>query len=188
MKTFIEICKEAVNQPQASFYFFMVILLVSILIIWRKIRNYNKPLKLFSNISGNVGVTKKALDDLVQSVCYKNGALNRPKVEFKIKRGRLSLTVSLKVESGQKLTETTNTIQNALIKVLREHLGVEKLGNINVKIVGFKGLIYKPTNKFLPEIETKDDDTNIMLDNEEFEDSKEEAQSTSENSSEEKNG
>ena len=71
------------------------------------------------------------------------------------------MSVSLKLESGQKLTDATAEIQSALTSAFREHLGVEKLGRIDVRVLGFKGLIYKPTTKFLPpapEIDDEEDD------------------------------
>ena len=70
------------------------------------------------------------------------------------------MTVSLKVESGQKLTDAAGEIQQALTTAFREHMGVEKLGKIDVKIIGFRGLVYKPTEKFLPPI--KDDNETIL--------------------------
>ena len=132
-----------------------------LLIILRKIKNYRKPIKLFDNRVGVVEVSRKALDELVQSVCYSLGALNRPDVDIYTRRGRLCMSVSLKLESGQKLTDATAEIQSALTSAFREHLGVEKLGRIDVRVLGFKGLIYKPTTKFLPpapEIDDEEDD------------------------------
>ena len=70
------------------------------------------------------------------------------------------MTVSLKLESGQKLTDATGEIQTALTSAFREHMGVEKLGKIDVRILGFKGLVYKPTNKFLPPV--KDDEDELL--------------------------
>ena len=69
------------------------------------------------------------------------------------------MNVALKLESGQKLTDATSEIQSALTSAFREHLGVEKLGRIDVRVTGFKGLIYKPATKFLPPApDIKDDD------------------------------
>ena len=114
-------------------------------------------------------VSRKALDELVQSVCYSLGALNRPSVKIFLKRGKLCMTVALKLESGQTLTSATGEIQQALTTAFREHLGVEKLGKIDVRVIGFKGLIYKPANKFLPPVkdETPDavfDESNPVID------------------------
>lgn len=60
-------------------------------------------------------------------------------------------------------TDATAQIQTALTSAFREHLGVEKLGRIDVRVTGFKGLIYKPTSKFLPPANVDDDSADVLL-------------------------
>jgi len=156
----VELAKQAWKQPNAPEMLGAAFAAFLLLVIIRKIRHARKPIRLFDNRVGVVEVSRRALDELVQSVCYSLGALNRPDVEIFTRRGRLCMSVALKLESGQKLTDATSEIQTALTTAFREHLGVEKLGRIDVKVTGFKGLIYKPTTKFLPPApEMKDDDT-----------------------------
>ena len=160
----IDFFKTAWQQPHAPEMLGSALALFILLLIIRKIKNYRKPIKLFDNRVGVVEVSRKALDELVQSVCYSLGALNRPDVDIYTRRGRLCMSVSLKLESGQKLTDATAEIQTALTSAFREHLGVEKLGRIDVRVLGFKGLIYKPSSKFLPPAEhIDDDDTDVIL-------------------------
>lgn len=134
-----------------------------LLVALRKIKGAYRPIKLFDNRAGVVEVSRKALDELVQSVCYSLGALNRPDVKIYTRRGRLCMNVSLKLESGQSLTDATSEIQTALTSAFREHLGVEKLGRIDVRVTGFKGLIYKPAAKFLPPANLDDDSDDMLL-------------------------
>ena len=133
--------------------------LIVLLFIIRAIRKRFEPVKLFNNSAGVVTVTRKALDELVQSVCYSMGALNRPSIKVKTRRGRLSLLITLKMEMGQKLSEVSASIQEELTNALREHLGVEKLGRIDVRIKGFRGVLKKPAVNFKPieEIENTPD-------------------------------
>lgn len=161
--TIVEFFKAAWAQPYAKEMLAAALVAFVLLILIRKIKNHFRPIKLFDNRAGVVEVSRKALDELVQSVCYSLGALNRPDVKIYTRRGRLCMSVSLKLESGQKLTDASAEIQTALTSAFREHLGVEKLGNIDVHIVGFKGLIYKPTTKFLPKPPIDEDDDDILL-------------------------
>ena len=157
----IKLVKTAWEQPYAPEMLGGALAAFVLLVLYRKIKNFRKPIRLFDNRAGVVEVSRKALDELVQSVCYSLGALNRPDVDIYTRRGRLCMSVSLKLESGQKLTDATAEIQSALTSAFREHLGVEKLGRIDVRVLGFKGLIYKPTTKFLPpapEIDDEEDD------------------------------
>ena len=156
--------KTAWEQPNAPEFLGIALAAFILLIILRKVKNYRKPIKLFDNRVGVVEVSRKARDELVQSVCYSLGALNRPDVDIYTRRGRLCMSVSLKLESGQKLTDATAEIQSALTSAFREHLGVEKLGRIDVRVLGFKGLIYKPATKFLPPApEIDDEDTDVLF-------------------------
>lgn len=145
-------------QPRAPEMLLAAAVAFVLLLVIRKIKKIRRPIKLFDNRAGVVEVSRKALDELVQSVCYSLGALNRPSVNIFTKGGRLCMKVSLKLESGQRLTDATADIQSALTTAFREHLGVEKLGNINVQVTGFKGLILKPQTKFLPPVKESDDD------------------------------
>ncbi len=161
-----ELLKTAWAQPNAPEMLGGALLAFLILVAIRKFRKFRKPIKLFDNRAGVVEVSHKALDELVQSVCYSLGALNRPDVKIYTHRGRLCMNVSLKLESGQKLTDATSEVQSALTSAFREHLGVEKLGRIDVRVTGFKGLIYKPTTKFLPPApDYRDDDVILSDDN-----------------------
>ncbi len=144
---------EAWNQPNAPQLLGIALGTFLLLILIWKIKARRRDIKLFNNNAGTVRVSQRALDELVQSVCYSLGALNRPDVKIYTKRGKLCMKVALRLESGQALTTATDKIQTALTYAFREHLGVEKLGNIDVKIIGFKGLIYKPIKKALPPAE-----------------------------------
>ncbi len=159
----INLLKTAWQQPHAPEMLGAAGCAFLLLILYRKIKNFRKPIKLFDNRAGVVEVSRKALDELVQSVCYSLGALNRPDVKISTVRGRLCMSVSLKLESGQKLTDATSEVQTALTSAFREHLGVEKLGRIDVKVTGFKGLIYKPTTKFLPPAPEISNDDDVIL-------------------------
>lgn len=138
------------NRPHSAEIMGAIAALIVLLAAVRAIKRRYAPVRLFNNSAGVVTVTPKALDELVQSVCYSMGALNRPDVKISAKRGRLSLLVSLKLEMGQKLSDVSASLQDELSNALREHLGVEKLGSIDVRIKGFKGVLRKPAPVFRP--------------------------------------
>ena len=110
----VEFCKLVWRQPHAPELLGGALAALVLLVAVRKIKKAFKPIKLFDNRAGIVEVSRKALDELVQSVCYSLGALNRPDVKIYTRRGRLCMNVSLKLESGQSLTDATSEIQTAL--------------------------------------------------------------------------
>ena len=159
----VEFIKIVWAQPNAPEMLGAALAALVLLVIIRKAKAAYRPIKLFDNRAGVVEVSRKALDELVQSVCYSLDALNRPDVKIYTRRGRLCMNVALKLESGQSLTDATAQIQTALTSAFREHLGVEKLGRIDVRVTGFKGLIYKPASKFLPPANVDDDSADVLL-------------------------
>lgn len=159
----VEFIKIVWAQPNAPEMLGAALAALVLLVIIRKAKAAYRPIKLFDNRAGVVEVSRKALDELVQSVCYSLGALNRPDVKIYTRRRRLCMNVALKLESGQSLTDATAQIQTALTSAFREHLGVEKLGRIDVRVTGFKGLIYKPASKFLPPANVDDDSADVLL-------------------------
>jgi len=158
-KSFIEI---SLAQPYTKHFLIGLVSLILLLIIWRKITKHFRPIKLFNNSLGVVEVSRKALDELVQNVCYKLGALSKPKVKIFVKRGRLSVKVSLKIEGNQMLAEVSSQIQEDLVRKFRDHLGVEKLGSIDVSITGFRGLRERPLPKFEPMLTIHEEDKKVF--------------------------
>lgn len=158
----VQLFKTAWAQPYSKEMLFAALVLFAILLLVRKMRKRFRSIRLFDNRAGVVEVSRGALDDLVQSVCYSMGAVNRPEVEIYTHFGRLCMKVSLKLESNQKLMEASAYIQSALSTAFREYLGVERLGRIDVKVVGFKGLIFKPEHKLLPQNAALDKEDPIL--------------------------
>ncbi len=143
----VEFCKfvKILFSQEHSWEIFGVIVAALFLIFFaRKIWKKFRPVRLFNNSAGVVEVSRKALNELAESVCYGMGAMNKPDVEIYTRRRRLCIRVALALEAGQSLAEISYKLQNALTIAFREHLGVEKLGNIDVKILAFKGLVHKP--------------------------------------------
>lgn len=140
----INFTREAWQRPYTKELLLGILILLILLIVIRTTRKHFAPIRLFNNSAGVVTVTRKALNELVQSVCYSMGALNRPSVKVYAKRGRLCLIISLRLEMGQNLSTISMEIQEEMIKALREHLGVEKLGSVDVRVKGFNGILHKP--------------------------------------------
>ena len=153
----LQTAKDLWDKPYVKEFLLAVVAILILLVIILKIRKRFAPIKLFNNSAGIVSVTPSALNELVQSVCYSIGTTNRPSVKIYERRGRLCMQVAIKLEMGQKLADVSAILQDELTNACREHLGVEKLGRIDVKIKGFKGVLKKSPR----EDEHKDEETAI---------------------------
>lgn len=140
----IKFFKILLSQPHAFEIFAGIVVIILLLWLARRLYLRFAPVRLFKSGIGKVEVTRAAMNSLAESVCYGIGAMNKPDVKIYSRRGRLCVDVSLVLEAGQSLAEISYKLQNSLTIAFREHLGVEKLGGVNVKILEFRGLIHKP--------------------------------------------
>jgi len=129
--------------PEAPLYYPILGGLLAALCIFLffkvKLRHRHTPVKVYNNTSGYVLVSRQALLELVRTATMEVGVASKPKVQFYHKHGRLSLEVHIKLNQGQRAVDVCSAIQNHLSRALRDSLGVDRLGSINVTIDGYKG-------------------------------------------------
>ncbi len=126
---------EVVNQS----WFYPLLIAVGILLAVFFIARLRKPksLRVYRDESGNASVTRKALNDLVHLACAKIDTASKPKIEIKPNRGRLDMTIKIKLYEGQRLNELRDKLRRSVIKTFEENHGI-RLGDINVMVIGFK--------------------------------------------------
>lgn len=66
------------------------------------------------------------------------------------KRGKLHVDVKIRLLPTRRLTEVSEILQNHLIETLEEGLGIRRLGNINVVVVGVRAKSSKDIRASLP--------------------------------------
>jgi hypothetical protein len=115
---------------------FLLLLVLLACAVWRRRR---RVLQIFSNEAGRVYVAPGALADLVENVALHCGALSRPKVLFRMRRGQIHIDVRLKIGAGQRLPQFSNSLQAQIVSALRESFALENLGGVHIIVTGFKG-------------------------------------------------
>ncbi len=129
-------------------YIIATIVILLVLLILIRLKRHFSPIKLFDNNNGIVSIKKKALYELVESVCYDMGSLSKPKIKIQAKKRRLFLDISLKIESQQRLVDFTSKLQEEIQFAFVQQLGIEKVGKVNVNICDFRGLNKKPLSYY----------------------------------------
>jgi hypothetical protein len=115
----------------------IAVVVIFLLAIWRWIANRNKSLAVGSTELGGINVSHAAFQELVRSICVQAGISERVKVNFTVKRKKLHLTIRVKAPQAHTVHTLASRLQTDLAQALTEHLGIEKLGSIDVLIVGF---------------------------------------------------
>ena len=114
----------------------VVAFILLLLILLRK----RQPAKIiaYHSENGRVMVSRSAIQELVQNACKEVEQIHRPNVRIRTRRGTCHLKVGIKLESGGKLRELEEKLQQHLRQSLTDTLGIEKLGAIDVTATGFK--------------------------------------------------
>ena len=87
---------------------------------------------------GTVQVSCLAISDLVQSICKKESHLSQLKTKIISKRKTLNIQIRLRIESGSHLKSIEETLQSEIREALRDSLGIENIGFIDIIATGIK--------------------------------------------------
>ncbi len=143
MNTFIDKLRQFYQldvQPVLHNEIVMISLAILLLItLWAllKLRSRMRAMRIFKTQSGRVMVSRGALRDLVHSASRQVVTTNKFRVSFLAKRGKLHLTLKLKLNEGQRVNDVASRLEARIKEVLQETLSIEKIGTINVVITGF---------------------------------------------------
>lgn len=117
-----------------------IYILGAALLFWAfiRIRRRFQTIRVFRTEEGSVEVSKRALLGVVYNACTSVGTLSRPSVELIQKGGKIHILVKVVLKSGEHLTNLSVQIQSAIRDGLKDCLGIENIGRINVLMRGFK--------------------------------------------------
>lgn len=127
---------EQLNQPQ-YFYIAAAVLLLACGLIFL-LRRQPRNVVAYCTENGQVMVSRHAIVELVQTSCEQLKDVAKPQVKIRIKGKTAHFEVRIKLQTGGRLREIEQTLQNHLRRALTENLGIESLGRINIVATGFK--------------------------------------------------
>ncbi|TVR51602.1 MAG: hypothetical protein EA425_06710 [Puniceicoccaceae bacterium] len=95
-----------------------------------------KNLAAFTSEGGQVFVSRKAAQELIQECCQDLDQVARAKARVSIRKGALHTRVDLKVRRDSRLKDVTGYLQERIARVLRENLNLENVGEIEIQVTG----------------------------------------------------
>ena len=114
-----------------------LLLLAIFIILW--MRRQPRELHAFDGPHGSVMVARSAIVELVQRVADHMDSVGRCTTRIRTRGKSLSVTVRIKLLAGTRLNEVSTELQTRLSHHLRESLGIEKLGPIDIVVGGYVG-------------------------------------------------
>ena len=91
---------------------------------------------------GEITLTKRALVEIIESVCYDMDVSGKVRTSITGGRRGIHVSVTVKTDSWQNLADKSSMLQSRLQHVLVNNIGLVTVSKINIVIVGF--LFKKP--------------------------------------------
>lgn len=113
-------------------------------------RRQPSRVRAFANNNGYVEISRAALVDIIRSKSEQVDIEHKPGVSIHNRRGKLQVNVKIRLLPSRRLAEVSEILQQHLREALQEGLGIRKLGNINVTVVGVRVKTGKAARKSLP--------------------------------------
>ncbi|MFW5882906.1 MAG: alkaline shock response membrane anchor protein AmaP [Verrucomicrobiota bacterium] len=110
----------------------VIAIVLALLLVWA--RRPRREIVAFSDKSGEVTVSRRALSELVQETCQALDGVGTPKTKLKARRRRLDLRIHLRLESEGRVEEIRQRLREALDETLRTNLNFTRLGAINITV------------------------------------------------------
>ncbi|NBB79066.1 MAG: alkaline shock response membrane anchor protein AmaP [Verrucomicrobia bacterium] len=127
---------EQLSQTQYLYIAAAVLLLAGVLVFL--LRRQPRNVVAYCTENGQVMVSRHAIVELVQTSCEQLKDVSKPQVKIRVRGNTAHFEVRIKLQSGGRLREIEQTLQNHLRRALSENLGIESLGRINIVATGFK--------------------------------------------------
>ncbi len=110
-----------------------------LLAMWLRARHQPSTVVAFDNPDGQVKVSRSAINELAQGATDSMSEVAKCVTRIKTRGGRLNVELRIKMVTGSNLSEVSLGLQNRVKNSLRNNLGIEKLGSIEVRLTGFIG-------------------------------------------------
>ncbi len=107
--------------------------------MWLRARHQPRAVVAFDNPDGQVMVARSAISELAQTATDDMGEVAKCVTRIQTRGGRLNVQLRIKMVAGSNLSEVSLGLQYRVKNSLRNNLGIEKLGSIEVRLTGFIG-------------------------------------------------
>lgn len=109
-------------------------------VLWLVARARKAELGLFRNTSGRVSVSRNALADLVETVARGVPGTFKPRAYFRKRGPVLNVKLRVRLKGRRRLAGYTADLQERIGAALRDALGDEQIGQVDVIVTGFYDL------------------------------------------------
>jgi uncharacterized alkaline shock family protein YloU len=113
----------------------LAILFVVLVGVFLKLGKSN--LLVFNNADGKVEISRGAIQEIIQRTCEQFVEVGRARGDIRRSKGKITIKVRLKLRVKTRLQDISNELQSQVTRAIRDDLGIENLGEVNVIVEGF---------------------------------------------------
>ena len=113
----------------------LAILFIVLVVVFLKLGKAN--LLVFDNKDGKVEISRNAIQEIIQRTCEQFVEVGRARGDITKKKGQIRIKVRLKLRVKTRLQDISNELQRQITRAIRDDLGIENLGEVNVIVEGF---------------------------------------------------
>lgn len=127
--------KLGIEPTTLTFIVLTALVIVVLVIAYLKLGKSN--LLVFNNQDGKVEISKAAIQEIIERTCEQFVEVGRARGDIRRFNGKMNIKVRLKLRVKTRLQDISNELQNQITKAIRDDLGIENLGEVNVIVEGF---------------------------------------------------
>jgi uncharacterized alkaline shock family protein YloU len=113
----------------------LAILFVVLVVLFFKLGKSN--LLVFNNQDGKVEISRNAIQEIIQRTCEQFVEVGKARGDISKSKGKINIKVRLKLRVKTRLQDISNELQRQITHAIRDDLGIENLGEVNVVVEGF---------------------------------------------------
>ena len=113
----------------------LAVLFVVLVVLFFKLGKTN--LLVFNNQDGKVEISRNAIQEIIQRTCEQFVEVGKARGDISKSKGKINIKVRLKLRVKTRLQDISNELQRQITHAIRDDLGIENLGEVNVIVEGF---------------------------------------------------
>ena len=113
----------------------LAVVFIVLVVLFLKLSKKN--LLVFNNEDGKVEISRSAIQEIIQRTCEQFVEVGKARGDISKSKGKINIKVRLKLRVKTRLQDISNELQNQITRAIRDDLGIENLGVVNVIVEGF---------------------------------------------------
>jgi uncharacterized alkaline shock family protein YloU len=130
---------ETIEHLSTSPYFWIIASILLLLLISKLLINPKHPKELIvlESPEGNIKISRQAIIDLIQRISINAEGVGKCVTQINTKTPQLNIQTRIQIKEGNKVNVVSQKLQHLIKENLKDNVGFENIGTIEIIISGF---------------------------------------------------